>query len=276
MKIFKRHSDIQKDKMAIICASVFVLSALTLTGIYFAAKEDPSKEENRIDFAQLEEQQNMDEANDKRFIREQPQYAKAEESNDLDLDPEYTETNSGMIVNPGLDIQKAQETEEEATEEIARDEEEEATQEVAQASTPVYSFSDQDTLSWPVMGEVMIPYSMDQAVYFKTLNQYRLNPCIMIKAEVGTQVTCAATGVVEKVQSLSNIGNTVVIDMGNGYEAIYGQLSDICVKKGDVVKAGEVIGKVAQPTIYYTEEGANVYFQLKKDQMPVNPLERME
>lgn len=276
MKIFKRHSDIQKDKMAIICASVFVLSALTLTGIYFAAKEDPSKEENRIDFAQLEEQQNMDEANDKRFIREQPQYAKAEESNDLDLDPEYTETNSGMIVNPGLDIQKAQETEAEATEEIARDEEEEATQEVAQASTPVYSFSDQDTLSWPVMGEVMIPYSMDQAVYFKTLNQYRLNPCIMIKAEVGTQVTCAATGVVEKVQSLSNIGNTVVIDMGNGYEAIYGQLSDICVKKGDVVKAGEVIGKVAQPTIYYTEEGANVYFQLKKDQMPVNPLERME
>lgn len=275
MKIFKRHSDIQKEKMGIIAASVFVLSALTLTGVYFAAKEDPSKEENRIDFAQLEEQQNMDETKDKRFIKEQPDYAKVTDQDDLDVDPEYTETNSGTIVNPDFPIRRIQDEPEILVEEdiISETENEE---EAVSVINPAPSFSEQDTLYWPVLGEILIPYNMEQAVYFKTLNQYRLNPSIMIQAKIGEQVTAAAAGVVTKIQNLSNIGNTVVVDLGNGYETTYGQLSDISVRKGDVIQAGDVIGKVAEPTIYYTEEGANVYFQFKKDQVPLNPLERME
>ena len=39
-----------------IAASVFVLSALTLTGVYMASIGDSGEDDNRIDFAQIEKQ----------------------------------------------------------------------------------------------------------------------------------------------------------------------------------------------------------------------------
>ena len=42
------------------------------------------------------------------------------------------------------------------------------------------------------------------------------------------------------------------------------------------MSAGDIVGKVAKPTIYYSVEGSNVYFKLTKDGQPVNPLSRME
>ena len=56
----------------------------------------------------------------------------------------------------------------------------------------------------------------------------------------------------------------------------YGQLKDIMVLQGDMVSAGDVLGKVAAPTKYYSEEGPNVYFKLTKDGVPVNPLSCLE
>ena len=47
------------------------------------------------------------------------------------------------------------------------------------------------------------------------------------------------------------------------------------VKVGDTVNRGEVIGFVAEPSRYYVVEGPNVYFQMLKDNKPVNPLEYM-
>ena len=48
----------------------------------------------------------------------------------------------------------------------------------------------------------------------------------------------------------------------------------ICLEPGDRVSAGDVVGKIAKPTIYYTEEGANIYYKLTKDGVPVDPLNR--
>ena len=42
------------------------------------------------------------------------------------------------------------------------------------------------------------------------------------------------------------------------------------------VVAGDVIGKVAEPTRYYTEEGANLYFKLTVDDKPVDPVAYFE
>ena len=47
------------------------------------------------------------------------------------------------------------------------------------------------------------------------------------------------------------------------------------VKKGDVVKAGDKVGTIAKPTIYYTQEGTNIYIKLTKDGVPTNPLEKV-
>ena len=37
----------------------------------------------------------------------------------------------------------------------------------------------------------------------------------------------------------------------SGYQAVYGQLTDLTVSEGDTIKKGTTIGYIAQPTKYY-------------------------
>lgn len=71
-------------------------------------------------------------------------------------------------------------------------------------------------------------------------------------------------------------GNTVTMDLGNGYEAVYGQLKEVPVQEGNYVEQGELVGYLSEPTKYYSVEGCNLYFQLLKDGEPVNPMEYMD
>ena len=56
-------------------------------------------------------------------------------------------------------------------------------------------------------------------------------------------------------------------------EEFYGQLKEVPVKVGDYVEAKSVLGYVSQPTKYYSKEGCNVYFEMRKNGQPVNPVE---
>ena len=42
---------------------------------------------------------------------------------------------------------------------------------------------------------------------------------------------------------------------------------------GDYVEAGHVLGYLAEPTKYFAVEGCNLYFELLKDGLPVDPVE---
>lgn len=55
------------------------------------------------------------------------------------------------------------------------------------------------------------------------------------------------------------------MDLGNGYEAIYGQLKEVPVKTGDYVEAKTILGYLSEPTKYYSVEGCNLYFEMRKD-----------
>ncbi len=138
------------------------------------------------------------------------------------------------------------------------------------------TFSDKETIIWPVDGDVILNYSMDQTIHFPTLNQYKYNPALVISADEGQPVLAAADGIVKKIYNNAQTGATVAVDLGNGYEAIYGQLDEIRVIEEQRVAAEDVIGYVAKPTKYYIVEGTNVYFQMLKDGEPINPLEFME
>lgn len=136
-------------------------------------------------------------------------------------------------------------------------------------------FSEDAKLQWPIVGNVLLNYSMDKTIYFPTLQQYKYNPSIVISATQGTSIACAADGVVKSIYKDSQTGMTVVMNLGDGYELSYGQLQDVMVEEGDFVEAGAFIAKVAAPTKYYTVEGTNVYFKLTKDGEPVNPMNYM-
>lgn len=133
-------------------------------------------------------------------------------------------------------------------------------------------FSQEKGLLWPVDGDVLMEYSADKVVYFKTLAQYRVNPAVVISAKEGSDVKASADGVVKSVSTSEETGRTVVLSLGDDFTVTYGQLKDVAVSQGDPVAEGEVIGKIAKPTKYYTEEGANLYLQVKEKEETVNPL----
>lgn len=140
----------------------------------------------------------------------------------------------------------------------------------------VSSFGAGDSLVWPISGNVLINYSAGRTVYFATLKAYKCNPGIVMSATEGDTITAAASGVVKEVFYNEEIGNAVRIDIGRGYEAIYGQLKDIQVSAGNTVEIGTVLGYIAAPTKYFYVEGCNAYFALEKDGEPVDPLGQLQ
>lgn len=135
----------------------------------------------------------------------------------------------------------------------------------------IYNFTESSSLLWPVEGEIVLGYNMENTIYFPTLNQYQCNPAIVISAKVDTEVLSAAKGVVEDVYEDPVIGTTMVISIGNGYKLVYGQLKDLAVGIGDEVLAGTVLARVSEPTKYFSVEGSNLYFALQLEDTPVDP-----
>lgn len=136
----------------------------------------------------------------------------------------------------------------------------------------VLHFNGEDGLSWPVIGNVIMDYSMDERIYFATLNEYKYYSAVAISAEEGAPVSAAAVGRVTKTGTNEEIGQYVVMDLGDGYEATYGQLTELTVEQGDRVSKGQIIGYVAAPTKYYSIEGTNVYFKLEQNGTSVDPV----
>jgi len=96
---------------------------------------------------------------------------------------------------------------------------------------------------------------------------------MIIAGAQGDQVIAGAAGIVKSIDQTAESGLTVNIDLGNGYEAFYGQLVSTQVKTGDYVEAATTLGYVAEPTKYYSSEGSNLYFEMRKDGQPVDPKE---
>ena len=137
-------------------------------------------------------------------------------------------------------------------------------------------FTEDSVMEWPVRGTVLVDYNMDETVYYPTLDQYRVSSAIALQAVEDAPVYAAADGQVLSVVQDACTGTTVTMELGNGYQAVYGQLKDLTVAEGDTVKEGEVIGNISAPTKYYSVEGPNLYFAMKKDGVPVDPFEYLE
>ena len=301
----RRRSSFRKEKAIMLVSSCLVLTALTATGLYVRNRGQEKEEDNYIvDFTTLDEA-NRDKAGEAQDLGEQQA-----DAGELDYDPSFQEANSGKVDNPDMKMlgstanageqavaeqAAAEAAQAEAQQEALAQESQEALEanasdaiaktddgnetakrdEDAMNTVPALDFSESDTLVWPIVGNVLVNYSMDKTVFFDTLQQYKYNPAIIIAATQGEGITAAADGQVTTIYEDPEIGTAVIMNLGDGYELTYGQLTDLTVAEGDVVTTGEIIGKVAEPTKYYSVEGCNVYFKLTKDGQPVNPLNRL-
>lgn len=138
------------------------------------------------------------------------------------------------------------------------------------------NFDENSKILWPVEGQVLIPYSMDTTTYFSTLNEYKVNDAVMLQADKDMKVTCGATGVVSRTGKNEEVGNFVVLDVGNNYHVTYGNLNESDWKIGQVIEKGKSVGTIADPTKYYSKEGYNLYLRMDKAGESVDPLNYLD
>ena len=133
------------------------------------------------------------------------------------------------------------------------------------------TFAEGSTMQWPIQGNVLMDFSMDHTVYYATLDQYKVSPAVLLQGEPGTPVLAPANAQVASVGEDEEIGTFVTLDLGNGYQAKLGNLTDVAVAEGQYVEAGTAIANLAEPTKYYTVEGPNLYFEVTSGETPVDP-----
>jgi septal ring factor EnvC (AmiA/AmiB activator) len=91
-------------------------------------------------------------------------------------------------------------------------------------------------LAWPVNGSVMIPYG-----------EYK-DP---------------------KLDAIEGYGNLLIIDHGSGYNSLYGNLSEITMKTGELLIAGMEVGKADKSKNF---DAPALYFEIRYKGKPVDPL----
>lgn len=218
------------------------------------------------------EEVNIEEDNQEAAGMAESEFPEEETNAQINAAKEETGNETGAeksVVNANMEDEMS----EDDTTQTMSDMSEETTDVSASAvNLPEINFSEDTVMEWPVNGNVLLDYSMDQTTYYPTLDQYRLSPAISVGAVEGVPVVSAVNGTVYSVEKNAQTGTTLTMELGNGYQAIYGQLEDLTVSQGDIVKKGTTIGYVAEPTKYYSAEGANLYFAMKKDGEPIDPI----
>ena len=91
---------------------------------------------------------------------------------------------------------------------------------------------------------------------------------IDIDLNKGDPVVAAFDGMVRIAGKFGGYGNVVVIRHWNGLETVYGHLSKIKVKAGQIIKSGQVIG-LGGSTGHST--GSHLHFEVRFKGIPINP-----
>ena len=244
-----------------------------------------------LDLMDRERQETQAGEQEKRENTEQPESEETEqpdteeqseetEQPDTEEQPEETEQPDTETELPEMEEETEEPEEAENTDEAEqnietqiKEEESVKTQTEAVQSIPEVNFTESSLMQWPVEGQVLLVYNMDHTIYFPTLNEYRYSPAIAVGAGVGTPVLAVANGKVVSVVNNEETGLTMTVDLGNGYQAVYGQLKDTAFEPESYMEAGATLGYVSEPTKYYSKEGSNLYFAMTKDGVAVDPLE---
>ena len=263
----EKFSKILKTKGFYLSLLTGVLAVAAICFVYFST----SSKDNNNNLTDLNKQTQQQSANDNNANTPGEDGKNTVVKNTATPSPQANQ-NSGKKDNKGSEnVVKENEVTKDPNAVVKGEDKNDAVEAVKQ-NTGKLSFDQEDELAWPVTGNVVIPYDIEHGVLFATLGQYKCSDAIIISSKEGTKVKSAIKGKVVGVSKNEETGLTVTVDIGSGYTITYGQLKDLKVKKGDMLNTGEVIGVIAKPTKYYVVEGANLYFKVMQDDVPVNPM----
>ncbi|MBY0496574.1 MAG: peptidoglycan DD-metalloendopeptidase family protein [Cyanobacteria bacterium] len=121
-------------------------------------------------------------------------------------------------------------------------------------------------LPWPTTGEVSARFGRQASGRFNTSI---VRNGIEVAAEEGAVATAVHEGTVAFAAPFSGFGTMVIVDHGNNAFTVYGHLLDASVSTGTNVSRGTPLGHIGLSP----SAGAALYFEVRIDGRPVNPLE---
>lgn len=122
-------------------------------------------------------------------------------------------------------------------------------------------------LPWPADGFVVSRFGREVSSRMPGIDFSRNG--IEISLAEGRPVAAVHEGVVTHAGPFSAYGQLVIVDHGGGAVSLYGHLATISVSRGDRVAAGTNVGTSGRNTA----GNPSVYFELRIDGQPVDPLQ---
>jgi len=122
---------------------------------------------------------------------------------------------------------------------------------------------------WPAKGWLSRGYGMKNDPF---TGYRRLHRGIDISNNTGTAVFAPASGRVQSILTDRGMGKMIVIDHGYGFVTRYGHLSQIGVKRGQVIARGDEIGKMGS-TGYST--GPHLHYEVWRNGKVLNPMDHI-
>ena len=102
------------------------------------------------------------------------------------------------------------------------------------------------------------------------LGYYKMHNGVDIIADIGTPVKAAGKGKIIFAGIERGFGLTIKIDHGFGYSTVYGHLSKILLKEGQLVKRGQLIGKTGSSGL---STGPHLHYEVLHNGQNLNPAE---
>jgi septal ring factor EnvC (AmiA/AmiB activator) len=122
-------------------------------------------------------------------------------------------------------------------------------------------------LPWPAEGRVAIPYGSQKDPNFNT-PVFRSGIFIQTAGDLYAKAVC--TGKVVFAEWFKGYGQLMIVNHGNGYHTLYGSLSEIFSKVGDIINSGQIIGRVGNSGIL---NSPGLYFELRYKGKPLDPMQ---
>jgi len=120
-------------------------------------------------------------------------------------------------------------------------------------------------LPWPVQGRIVIPYGSQKDPEFNT-------PVFRNGVYIGTSPDAIAhavsAGRVVYADWFKGYGQLVIVNHGDGYHSLYGNLSEIFLKTGDIIERDAKIGRVGTSGML---ERPSLYFEVRYKGRPLDP-----
>jgi len=94
-----------------------------------------------------------------------------------------------------------------------------------------------------------------------------------LAAAEGSPIVAASDGVVRSAGPRGGYGNAVEVDHGNGLTTLYAHTSEVLVRPGETVAAGQVLAKVGHTG---RATGAHLHFEVRVQGRPVDPVRALK